>query len=96
MHDCLQELRKRLQQNHGNCAEALPKKAAADVVLTATATRTGTDGFLHHTRLGLVGWISYWCLGDSALTVDILVALTKMLGLMELVSDALANSKTCF
>ena len=28
--------------------------------------RTGTDGFLHHTRLGLVGWISYWCLGDSA------------------------------
>jgi hypothetical protein len=21
--------------------------------------RTGTDGFLHHTRLGLVGWISY-------------------------------------
>ena len=35
--------------------------------------RTGTDGFLHHTRLGLVGWISYWCLGDSALAVDILM-----------------------
>jgi hypothetical protein len=33
--------------------------------------RTGTDGFFHHTRLGLVGWISYWCLGDSALAVDI-------------------------
>ena len=33
--------------------------------------RTGTDGFLHHTRLGLVGWISYCCLGDSALAVDI-------------------------
>jgi hypothetical protein len=32
--------------------------------------RTGKDGFLHHTRLGLVGWISYWCFGDSALTVD--------------------------
>ena len=28
--------------------------------------RAGTDGFLHHTRLGLVGWIAYWCLGDSA------------------------------
>ncbi len=36
--------------------------------------RTGTDGFLNHTRLGLVGWISYWCLGDSALAVDIIVA----------------------
>ncbi len=52
-------------------------------------TRTGTDGFLHHTRLGLVGWISYWCLGDSALVVDILVASINTLGLTELVSDAL-------
>jgi hypothetical protein len=55
--------------------------------------RTGTDGFLHHTRLGLVGWISYWCLGDSALAVDILVALINTLGLTELVSDALASRK---
>jgi hypothetical protein len=53
--------------------------------------RTGTDGFLHHTSLGLVGWISYWCLGDSVLTVDILVALINTLGVTELVSDALAN-----
>jgi hypothetical protein len=28
--------------------------------------RTGKDGFLHHSRLGLVGWTSYWCFGDSA------------------------------
>ena len=55
--------------------------------------RTGTDGFLHHTRLVLVGWISYWCLGDSALAVDILVALINTLGLTELVSDALASRK---
>ncbi len=55
--------------------------------------RKGTDGFLHHTRLGLVGWISYWCLGDSALVVDILVALINTLGLTELVSDALASRK---
>ncbi len=27
--------------------------------------RTGTDGFLYHVRLGLVGWISYWCCGGS-------------------------------
>jgi hypothetical protein len=39
-------------------------------------SHTGMDGFLHHTCLGLVGWISYWCLGDFALVVDILVALT--------------------
>jgi hypothetical protein len=55
--------------------------------------RAGTDGFLHHTRLGLVGWIAYWCLGDSALAVDIIVALIKTLGLTELVSDALATRK---
>ncbi len=41
----------------------------------------GTDGFLYHTRLGFVGWITYWCLGDSALSVDIIVALIKTLGL---------------
>ncbi len=55
--------------------------------------RTGTDGFLHHTCLGLVGWISYWSLGDSDLTVDILVELINTLGLTELVSDALTNRK---
>jgi hypothetical protein len=55
--------------------------------------RTGTDGFLHHTRLGLVGWISYWSSGDSALAVDILVVLINTLGLTELVSDALASRK---
>ena len=50
---------------------------------------TGTDGFLNHTSLDLVGWISYWCLGDTVLTVDILVVLINTLGLTELVSDAL-------
>ncbi len=39
--------------------------------------RTGTDGFLYHTCLGLVGWIAYWCLGDSTLAIDIIVALIK-------------------
>jgi hypothetical protein len=38
MHTCLQELRKRLQQNHGNCAEALTKKAAADAASAATVS----------------------------------------------------------
>jgi hypothetical protein len=51
------------------------------------------DDFLHHTCLGLVGWISYWCLGDSALVVDILVSLTNTFGLTELVSDVLASRK---
>jgi hypothetical protein len=53
--------------------------------------RTGKDGFWHHTRLGLVGWISYWCCGDAALAVVMLVALIKALGLTELVSNALGS-----
>jgi hypothetical protein len=55
--------------------------------------RPGKDGFLLHTRLGLVGWIAYWCYGDAALAVVILVALINTLGLTELVSDALASRK---
>jgi hypothetical protein len=43
--------------------------------------RTGKDGFLHHIRLGLVGWIAYWSCGDAALTVVMLVALINTLGL---------------
>ena len=34
---------------------------------------TGKDGFLFHDRLGLVGWIVYWCNGDSVLVVDVVV-----------------------
>ncbi len=55
--------------------------------------RPGKDGFLLHTRLGLVGWIAYWSYGDAALAVVILVALINTLGLTELVSDALGNRK---
>jgi hypothetical protein len=55
--------------------------------------RTGKDGFLHHTRLGLVGWISYWSCGDAALAVVMLVALINTLGLTELVGDALGSRK---
>jgi hypothetical protein len=55
--------------------------------------RPGRDGFLLHTRLGLVGWIAYWYCGDAALAVFILVALIKTLGLTALVSDSLASRK---
>ena len=55
--------------------------------------RTCKDGFLLHTCLGLVGWIAYWCCGDAALAVVILVALINTLGLTELVSDALGSRK---
>ncbi len=54
-------------------------------------SHTDKDGCLCHTRLGLVGWISYWCLGDCTLTVIILVELIQTLGLTELVSDALVS-----
>ncbi len=54
---------------------------------------TGKAGFLYHTCLGLVRWIPYWCCGDSALSVVILVPLINTLGLTELVSDALGSRK---
>jgi hypothetical protein len=54
---------------------------------------TVNNGFLHHTRLGLVGWISYWCCGDAALAVVILVVLINTFGLTEIVSDTLGNRK---
>jgi hypothetical protein len=38
MHTCLQELRKRLHQNHGDCAEGLTKKAADDTASAATVS----------------------------------------------------------
>ena len=37
--------------------------------------------------------MSYWCNGDSALAVDVVVALINMLDLKELVSVALAGTK---
>ncbi len=54
---------------------------------------TGKDGFLLHVRLGLVGWIAYWCNGDSALAVDVVVVLINMLDLKELVSVVLTGTK---
>jgi hypothetical protein len=38
MRACLQELRKRLEENHGKFAEALTKKAAADAQAAATVS----------------------------------------------------------
>ncbi len=55
--------------------------------------RPDKDSFLLHTRLGLVGWIAYWCYGDDVLAVFILVVLIKTFGLTELVSDSLVNRK---
>ena len=52
--------------------------------------RTGS-GFT--TVLGLVGWITYWCNGDSALTVDVVVVFINILDLKELVSVALTGTK---
>jgi hypothetical protein len=38
MRACLQELQKRLEENHGNCAEGLAQKAAADPDAASAAT----------------------------------------------------------
>jgi hypothetical protein len=41
---------------------------------------------LEHPRLGLVGWIAYWSLGNCALAVKIIVGLIRNLNLTESVS----------
>ena len=48
---------------------------------------------MHLMCLGLVGWISYWCCGDTAPAGVILVVLINTFGLTLLVSDALGNRK---
>ena len=40
---CLQELQKRLEENHGKCAEALTEKATADVCAAATVSTDTAD-----------------------------------------------------
>ena len=43
----------------------------------------GQTGPLEHSRLGLVGWIAYWSLGNCALAVKIIVGLIRKLNLTE-------------
>jgi len=40
----------------------------------------GQAGPLEHPRLGLVGWIAYWSLGNCALAVKIIVGLISNCG----------------
>ena len=54
---------------------------------------TDKDGFLFHGRLGLVGWITYWCNGDSAVAVHVVMSLINMLDLKELVSVSLSGEE---
>jgi len=51
--------------------------------------RTGRDGYLHHTRTGLVGAVAYWALGSMALAVVMIVALIVHLKLVDKVREAL-------
>ncbi len=49
---------------------------------------------LEHPRLGLVGWITYWSLGNCALAVKIIVGLIRNLNLTESVSETLTPIET--
>ncbi len=49
MRACLQELLKLLEENHGNCAETLSKKAAADASSAVTVS-PGTPNVLRGAR----------------------------------------------
>ena len=51
---CLQELRKRLEEHHGNCAQALTEKDAADTVSAATV-RPDTATHVFRTHVSGVG-----------------------------------------
>ena len=49
----------------------------------------GKAGPLEHSRLGLVGWIAYWSLGNCALVVKIIVDLIRKVNLTESVFEVL-------
>jgi hypothetical protein len=49
----------------------------------------GKSGPLEHSRLGLVGWIAYWSLGNSALALKIIVGLIRKLDMTDSVFEAL-------
>jgi hypothetical protein len=54
----------------------------------------GQAGPLEHPRLGLVGWIAYWSLGNCALAVKIIVGLIRNLNLTESVCETLTPIAT--
>ena len=49
----------------------------------------GKTGPLEHSRLGLVGWITYWSLGNSALALKIIVRLIRKLDMTDNVFETL-------
>ncbi len=54
----------------------------------------GKSGPLEHSRLGLVGWIVYWSLGNSALALKIIVGLIRKLDMTDTVFDTLTPPMT--
>ena len=52
------------------------------------------SGPLEHSRLGLVGWITYWSLGNSAVAVKIIVGLIRQINLTERVLETLTHVPT--
>ena len=59
---------------------------------SAPAPRTGQQGYLHHSRTGLVGAVAYWAGGVTALAVTMLVALIVHLQIADKVRDVLPQS----
>jgi hypothetical protein len=49
----------------------------------------GKTGPMEHSRLGLVGWITYWSLGNSAIALKIIVGLIRKLDMTDSVFEAL-------
>ena len=80
-HEMLAEVENWNLRDHRQQATRVQNRRNVQVGSRQNQAKPRTGTVLHHTRLGLVGWIAYWCLGDSALAVDIIVALIKTLGL---------------
>ncbi len=49
----------------------------------------GKTGPFEHSRLGLVGWIAYWSLGNNVLTLKIIVGLLRKLDMTDSVFETL-------
>jgi len=64
-----------------------------DVLLGSRDTesnyRTGSTGYLHHPRLGLIGWVSYWSRGHTDSAVRMIGQLIVKLGLTERIMNEL-------
>ena len=60
-----------------------------DSLVVVPTPEEGKAGPLEHSRLGLVGWIEHWSLGNSAIALKIMVGLIRNLDMTDNVFETL-------